>query len=68
MFKFYVARYVIFDENFSCDRVAAMMLAMVVARGEGYGVDQERLRNGNIEGDMTVKAARADVKYEVNCS
>ena len=56
-----MARYVIFDENIPGNRVVTMMLAMIVARGEGCGGDQERLRNGVIDVNITTKAARSDV-------
>ena len=38
-----------------------MMLAMIVVRWQCCGGDQEHLRNGVTDVDITVKAARSDV-------
>ena len=60
-FKFYASWYVIFVLQKRENRVAAMITVLMVAReGGGWG-GQERLKNGDIEINITVKAARTDV-------
>ena len=61
MFTFYTTQYVVFEENISGNRVVVMRMTVIVARGDGCCGVQEHLKNRYIGGDITVKAARADV-------